>query len=92
VTASRSFVHHDKRNWLTIERLKLLGFSSDCVFACNLDTDEGQTIRAFLSRPNEPGSGHVTLLGAFVKYLADCESLDDVKAPCRALLPTHHGP
>jgi hypothetical protein len=85
-------VHHDKRNWLTIERLKLLGFSSDRVFACHLDTDEGQTICAFLTRRNEPGGGHVSPLGAFVQYLAECESLDEVKAACRALLAMHHGP
>ena len=83
-------VNHDKQNWLTIERLKLLGFSSDRVFACNLDSEEGRTVLAFLTRHAERGGRHVTPLGAFVNYLTDCHSVDEVKAACRALLAIRH--
>jgi hypothetical protein len=47
-------VNHDKGGfkggWLTIERLKCLGFSSERIFACNLDSPEGNTALGFLTR------------------------------------------
>jgi hypothetical protein len=46
-------INHDKGGFkggrLTIERLKLFGFSSDRIFACDLDSQQGKTAVSFLT-------------------------------------------
>lgn len=83
-------VNHDKGGfkggWLTIERLKLLGFSSDRLFALHLDGEEGRTALGFLTRDAPARSLDATPLGAFVRYLKPCQSVDEVKAHCAALM------
>jgi hypothetical protein len=84
-------VNHDKGGfkggWLTIEVSKLMGFSSDRVFACNLDSAEGKAALARLTRDAREGSVEATPLGAFVEYVKDCGSAAEVKTKCAALRP-----
>src|SRR5581483_748520 len=78
-------VNHNK--WrLTIERLKLFGFSSETIFGCDLTSREALAAVARLVRDAHPGSMAATPLGAFVNYVKDCGSPEDVKARCDALL------
>lgn len=72
--------------WLTIERLKLMGLSSERVFACNLDTEEGKTALRFLTRDATERSLDATPLGAFVKYVQGSQTVEEVKARCRSLM------
>ena len=72
--------------WLTIERVKLLGLSSNRIFACDLDSQEGRTAFHFLARDAHAGSLDATPLGAFVKYLRTCRSVAEVEARCRSLM------
>jgi hypothetical protein len=74
---------------LAIERSKFMGFSSDRIFACNLDSEEGKTALAYLTRGVQAGSVDATPLGAFVKYLQTCASVDELKARCSALMALH---
>lgn len=74
-----------KGGWLTIERVKLLGFSSDRIFAFNLDSDEGQAALGVLTRDAQERSVDATPLGAFVKLVKDCQSVADVTARCTSL-------
>jgi len=97
-------VNHDKGSsktgWLTVERLKMFGFSSDRVFVIALDSPAGRTALAFLTRDAQERSGDVTPLRAFVEYLRTSSSVADIKGRCGALLAMHkvgggprdHGP
>jgi hypothetical protein len=86
-------VNHEKgqskAGWLTIERLKFLGFRSDRLFACNLDSQEARTALSFLSRDAPQRGLDATPLGAFVKHLRTCASVAEVKARCTALIAMH---
>ena len=68
---------------LTVDRLKLMGFSSEVVVQINLDTAEGQAALAELTRakgtPESP-------LRVFVDYVQGCASVADVVARCRQLV------
>ena len=83
-------VNHDKGGFkggrLTIERLKLLGFSSERIFECDLDGQPGQAALSCLVRDAPAQSADATPLGAFVRYLESCKSVDEVQARCRSLM------
>lgn len=83
-------VNHDKGGfkggWVTIERLKLLGLSSDRIFACNLDSEQGKAALSFLTRDAQERSLDATPLGVFVKFLKDCPSVAEVEARCTSLM------
>ena len=89
-SGEKIIVNHDKGGfkggWLTIERVKFMGLSSDRVFACALDSPEGQASLAELTRGAKEGSVEATPLGAFVQYVKDSQSVADVKARCKSLL------
>jgi len=59
-TGEKIVVNHEKGGFkggrLTIEVSKFLGLSSDQLFACNLDSPQGQAILAWLTRGAEPES------------------------------------
>jgi hypothetical protein len=86
-------INHDKGGFkggmLTIEKVKWMGLSSDQIFSCNLDSPEAKAAMARLTQGVEPGSAWATPLGAFVEYVKDCKSVDDVKAKCAALMSGH---
>jgi hypothetical protein len=83
-------VHHEKGGFnggrLTIEVSKLMGFSSDRIFACNLDSPMGQSVLAWLTRGAEPGTLAATPLGAAVEFVKDAGSLTELKARCAGLM------
>ena len=89
-SGQKLLVNHDKGGfkggWLTIEAIKLFGFSSDRIFACSLDSPEGKAALAQLTRDAKEGSVEATPLGAFVRYVKDCTSVSDVQELCKALL------
>jgi hypothetical protein len=83
-------INHDKGGfkggWVTIERLKLLGFSSDRIFACNLDSPEGKAALSILTRDAQPQSLDATPLGAFVKLAKGCASVAELEGRWRAVV------
>ena len=83
-------VNHDKGGFkgglLTIEVSKFMGFSSDRIFACNLDSPMGQRVLACLTRSAQPGSVAATPLGAAVEFVAGAGSLRELKTRCAALM------
>jgi hypothetical protein len=82
-------VNHDKGGFkggmLTIEVQKFMGFSSDRVFACDLDSEGGRAMLTQLTRDARQDAVEATPLGAFVEYVKDCRSVSEVKAKCEAL-------
>jgi hypothetical protein len=69
---------------LTVERLKLLGFSSDTIVLIDLGTTEGQATVARLVDEAAPGV-FGSLLRRFVDYLDGCQSTPDIVARFRQL-------
>jgi hypothetical protein len=63
-----------------------MGFSSDRIFACALDSPEGRAALTELTRDAREGSVEATPLGAFVQHVKDCRSVADVKTRCATLL------
>jgi hypothetical protein len=89
-SGEKIIVNHDqggfKGGWLTIEASKFMGFSSDRIFACALDSPDGKAALTELTRDAREGSVEATPLGAFVQYVKDCRSVVDVKTRCASLL------
>ncbi len=89
-SGEKVLVNHDKGGFkggrLTIEVMKFMGFSSDRIFACDLDSTEGKAALTQLTRDAQPGGVDATPLGAFVKYVTDCGSVGEVKTRCAALM------
>ena len=81
-------VNHDKGGFkggrLTIEQSKLMGLSSERIFACDLDSPEGA---AALGRLTAHAQGaEATPLGAFVECVRHCASVAEVKTRCATLM------
>ncbi len=70
---------------LTVDRLKLMGFSSEAVARIDLDTPEGKAALAELMKEAPPGAAG-SPLRAFVAYVQGCASVAEVVARCRELL------
>ena len=71
---------------LTIEEVKWMGFGTgERLFTCDLDSPEGKAALSRLTRTAAPGTADATPLGAFVNYIKECRSIDEVKARCAAL-------
>lgn len=89
-SGEKIIVNHDKGGFkggrLTIEASKFMGFSSDRIFACALDSPEGRAALTVLTRDAREGNVEATPLGAFVQYVKDCRSVADVRARCATLL------
>lgn len=85
-------VAHDKAGSkggrLTVEVTKLFGFSSDLIFACDLETAEGQGAVTALMHEGTSSAEDPTPLPALIAYLEDCASAEQVKTKCEALLRT----
>ena len=73
-----------KGGWLTIEKRKWLG--SEELFRCDLDSDPGKAVLLRLTRGASAGSLEATPLYAFVEFIRECKSAEDVKARCVPLL------
>lgn len=72
-SGEKIIVNHDKGGFkgghVTIEVSKFMGFSSDRIFACDLESPEGKAALARLTRDAPPGSVEATPLGAFVEQI-----------------------
>lgn len=83
-------VHHEKGGFngglLTIEVSKFMGFASDRIFACNLDSPAGQALLVWLTRGAEPGRFAATPLGAAVAFVKDAGTLAELRMRCAALM------
>jgi hypothetical protein len=88
-SGDKLIVNHDKADVkggrVTIEVSKLMGFSSERIFACDLESAEGKHAVARLTQDVTPGSG-ATPLGVFVAFVAQCASAADVKSRGATLL------
>jgi len=82
-------VSHDKGGFkggrLTIEASRLMGFSSEPVFAFDLDAPEGRAALSRLAGDAAEGSADATPLGAFVGLVKACPSVAEVKSRCARL-------
>jgi hypothetical protein len=82
-------INHDKGGFkgghLTMERTKWWG-SGERFFQCDLDAPEGRAALATLTQGAAEGSTEATPLGAFVNYVKDAPSIEDVKRRCAALV------
>lgn len=89
-SGEKIIVNHDKGGLkggtLSIEKTGFLGFGGTRVFACNLDSPEGQAALRRLTQGAPEGSARATPLGAFVEYVKDCPSVDELTTRCGALL------
>ena len=88
-SGEKILVNHEKGGFkgglLAIETVKFMGLSSDRIFTCNLDDEEGRAILTRLTRDVQPGSVEATPLGAFVEYVRNCASVTDLRSKCAAL-------
>jgi hypothetical protein len=88
-SGEKVIVNHEKGGMggspLTIERSKLLGFASERIFACRLDTPHGQSILAWLTRGAEPGSLAATPLGAAVDFVKNAGTVAELRQLCEGL-------
>jgi len=69
---------------LTVDRLKLMGFSAETVVNIALDAPEGKAVLAELTKAETLGAPG-SLLHAFVTYVQACASVAEVVARCRQL-------
>jgi hypothetical protein len=89
-SGEKLIVNHDKGGFkggrITIELSKFMGFSSERLFSCDLDSPEGQAAITQLTREARQGSVEATPLGAVVECVKSCASVAEVKARCAALM------
>jgi hypothetical protein len=89
-SGQKIIVNHDKGGFkgghITIELSKLMGFSSERIFSCDLDSADGKAALAQLTRDVAKDSAAATPLGAVVEYIKDARSVDEVKTKCAALV------
>jgi hypothetical protein len=89
-SGEKIIVNHDKGGFgggmLTIEVSKFMGFASDRLFACDLDSSHGKSVLEWLTRGAEPGTIAATPLGAAVAIVKDAGTLPDLKERCQTLM------
>lgn len=89
-SGEKLIVNHDKGGFkggrITIELSKFMGFSSERIFACELDSPEGQAAMVQLTRDAREGSVEATPLGAVVECVKRCGSVAEVKGRCATLM------
>ena len=89
-------VNHEKGGFkgalLTVEASRMMGFRSERVFTCDLDSPQGEAALARLTRGAQPGSVEATPLAAFVAYVKDAGSLAELRTRCAALMSSGESP
>lgn len=89
-SGEKVMVNHDKGGFkgghLTIEVSKFMGFSSDRIWVCDLDSPVGREALARLTRGAEPGSLAATPLGAAVELVKEAGTLAELRTRCAALM------
>jgi hypothetical protein len=85
-------VSHDRGGgqggMLAIEVSRFMGFSSERIFACNLDSPQGQAILGWLTRGAELGTLAATPLGAGIEFVRDAGTLAELRTRSAALMAT----
>jgi hypothetical protein len=88
-SGEKILVNHDRASvnsgQLTVEQTKWMGLNSDRVFSLDLASPEGQAALRRLTAGATEESGRGTPLGAFVAYLQDAPSVEEVRRRCTAL-------
>ena len=88
-SGEKIIVNHDKGGFkggkLTMETTKWWGGGQQ-IFACNLESPEGKTALVKLTKDAPEGSALATPLGAFVEYIKDCKSVDEIRTRCAGLM------
>ena len=88
-SGEKIIVNHDKGGFkggrLTVEITKWWG-GGQRVFACDLDSADGRAALGRLTKDAPEGSVLATPLGAFVDYVKDCNSVEELKAKGAALM------
>jgi hypothetical protein len=84
-------VSHDKGpgiagGRLTIEHSKLLGFHTQLIFSCDLDSADGKAALEYISRGDAGAPVRIAPLLAFVTHVKDCASVADVRRICSGLI------
>lgn len=74
---------------LTVELSKLMGFSAECIFTCDLDTPKGQAIVQWLTLGAAPGSAAATPLGGLVEFVKEAGTLSNLRSRCAGLMASH---
>jgi hypothetical protein len=93
-SGQKVFVYHDKGGTiggsrgglLTIELSRFMGFASDRIFACNLDSPAGQAILAMMTQGTELGSLANTPLGAAIAFVTTAATVAELRTKCAALM------
>ncbi len=89
-SGEKVIVSHDKGGFkggrLTIELSKFMGFSSEHIFACDLESPEGKAALVRLTQGARRGSVEATPLGAFVEYIKGCGSVAEIKTRCATVM------
>jgi hypothetical protein len=83
-------VSHDRGGFaggsVTIQEVRLWGLVPGAIlFRLDLEGEMGRRMLARLIQGESATSAHATPLGAFVRYLKDCASFDDVRVKCATL-------
>ena len=88
-SGEKILVRHDRDRSrgerLTVERLRVLGFSSETIFRLDLNSAEGRAALAALVN-DSTGRVAATPLGALVAYVRECASSAQVIERCWRLL------
>lgn len=84
-------VSHDKGpgftgGRLTIEHSRLLGFNTQLIFSCDLDSVDGKAALEYISRDGSGAPARIAPLIAFVRHVKDCASVADVRRICSGLI------
>ena len=83
-------VNHEKGGFkggqLTLEKKKWMGFGSERLFSCDLDSPSGKAALVRLTQGAPSDSARATPLGAFAEYVKDTRSADDARMKCEALI------
>lgn len=89
-SGTKLIVNHDRGGFkggqVTIDLTRLMGFRSERILTCDLDSEAGRAALAQLTRDAAPGSAAATPLGAFVGYVSTCRSVDELKEKCARLM------
>jgi hypothetical protein len=89
-SGDRIMVSHQGRGGsgsVAIEEVRWWGFVPGAtVFACDLESAQGQRLWTRLVEGAPPGNARTTPLGAVVEYVKRCRSFGEVKAACEALV------
>jgi hypothetical protein len=89
-SGEKILVNHDRGGFkggsVTIQEVRWWGLASGAVlFRCDLEQEQGRRILVHLTQGAPPTSARATPLGAFVEYVKESRSVNDLRVRCAAL-------